>query len=257
MNDNFRKQLSSFAIALQFMTRLPGLNNAEWSKERERASVGYYPASGAVIGLIAAIVYWLAAQIFSGTLASLLAVAAAVLVTGGLHEDGLADVCDGVGGGQNREKALAIMKDSHIGAYGTLGLILVIAAKVFALASLTPAIAVVALVGAHVTSRAAILGVLATARYARPEGGTASAVAAKPSRESWLAAGITLLLIVAGSLAVLPAGAIVCAIAGSAVAAIVVRYRFMQKLDGYTGDCLGAVQQAGELGFYLGLAAWV
>jgi len=257
MNDNTRNQLSSFAIALQFMTRLPGLNTSAWTKQRERASVGYYPASGVIIGIIAAIVYWLAAQMFAGPLSSLLAVAAAVLVTGALHEDGLADVCDGVGGGSTRDKALAIMKDSRIGAYGTLGLIMFVGAKVFALSSLPPSIAVVALVGAHATSRAAILGVLATARYARAEGGTASAVAAKPGRESWIVTGITLALIVAASLSVLPAGAIAYAIIGLAVAVFVIRHLFMQKLDGYTGDCLGAVQQAGELGFYLGLAAWL
>ena len=257
MNDDFRNHLSSFTIALQFMTRLPGLNVSGWTEERERESVGFYSAAGAIVGIITALVYWLSAQMFDGGLSSLIAVAAAVLVTGALHEDGLADVCDGIGGGQTRDKALAIMKDSRIGAYGTIGLILFIGAKIFALSSLSPAVAVAALVGAHTASRTAILGVLATARYARSEGGTASAVAARPSRESWIASGVTLAVIMVASLSILPAGAIIYAFVGSIVMALVVRQLFMQKLDGYTGDCLGAVQQAGELGFYLGIAAWV
>lgn len=257
MNDNFHNHLSSFTIALQFMTRLPGLNNSGWTEERERESVGYYSAAGIVVGVFAALVYWLAAQMFDGLLASLLAVAATVVVTGALHEDGLADVCDGIGGGQTRDQTLAIMKDSRIGAYGTIGLILFIGAKIFALSSFSPAVAIAALVGAHAASRAAILGVLATARYARSEGGTASAVAARPSRESWIVSGITLALIMIASLLILPAGAIIYAIVGLTVMVLVVRHLFMQKLNGFTGDCLGAAQQAGELGFYLGIAAWV
>ncbi len=257
MTDNFHNHLSSFTIALQFMTRLPGLPNAGWTKEREQASVGFYPASGVVVGLIAALVYWLAVQMFAGPLACLLAVAAAVLVTGALHEDGLADVCDGIGGGQSRDKALAIMKDSHIGVYGTLGLILFIGAKIFALSSLPVAVAIAGLLGAHAASRAAILGILATAEYARAEGGTASSVAAKPSRQNWIVCWTTLGLLVMASLSVLSPGAIAYAVFGSAAVILPVRQLFMRKLDGYTGDCLGAVQQAGELGFYLGLAAWV
>ena len=257
MSDNFRNRLSTFAIALQFMTRLPGLGNADWTKERERASVGYYPASGVVVGIIAALVYWPASQAFAPLLASLIAVAAAIITTGALHEDGLADVCDGIGGGQTRDKALAIMKDSHIGAYGTLGLIVLVGAKVIALSSLPAAMAIVALVGAHATSRAAILGVLATAHYARAEGGTASAVAAKPAADSWTVTGGTLALVVAACLLIMPFSAVLAAFTGTAVLALAMRQAFMRKLGGYTGDCLGAVQQAGELGFYLGLAAWV
>ena len=89
------------------------------------------------------------------------------------------------------------------------------------------------------------------------EASTASAVAAKPSRQSWIVCGTTLFLVLIVSLSVLPPGAIFLAVAGSAIVALPVRHLFMRKLDGYTGDCLGAVQQAGELGFYLGLAAWV
>lgn len=257
MNDYFRNQLSIFAIALQFMTRLPGLANTGWTSERERASVGYYSASGIVIGIIAALAYWLASQLFAPLLSSLIAVAAAIMTTGALHEDGLADVCDGIGGGQTRDKALVIMKDSRIGVYGTLGLIVFVGAKVTALSNLPPGMVIAALVGAHATSRAAILAVLATAHYTRAEGGTASAVAAKPSPENWAVTGGTLALVVVACLLIIPLSAIVWAFVGAAVLALAVRQAFMRKLGGYTGDCLGAVQQAGELGFYLGLAAWV
>ena len=257
MSDNLRNQLSTFAIALQFMTRLPGLDGSGWSKDRERASVGYYAASGAVIGIIAAIVYWLAIQLFSPLLASLIAVTAAIIVTGALHEDGLADVCDGVGGGQNLDKALAIMKDSRIGAYGTIGLIVFIGAKVLALSDLPGTMAMLALVAGHAASRAAILGILATASYARVEGGTASTVATRPSRDNWMITSFTVAIVAVVSVVTMPFGAIVYSVAGLALLGLAMRQVFMRKLGGYTGDCLGATQQACELGFYLGLAAWV
>ncbi|MEM9471163.1 MAG: adenosylcobinamide-GDP ribazoletransferase [Pseudomonadota bacterium] len=257
MNDKFSNQFSTFAIALQFMTRLPGLSRAGWTAERERASVGYYAAAGLVIGSIAAIAYWLASQLFPPLLSSLVAVAAASLVTGALHEDGLADVCDGVGGGQTRDRALAIMRDSRIGAYGTLGLIVFVGAKVVALSSLPAAIAMAALAGGHAVSRAAIPGILATADYARSEGGAASSVAERPSPQVWAVTGLTMAMLIAASLLIMPFGAIVYAFAGAGVLTLAMRQMFMRKLGGYTGDCLGAVQQAGELGFYLGLAAWV
>ncbi len=256
MTENIRNQLSVFAVALQFMTRLPGLSRADWTRKRERASVGYYPAAGIVIGAFAAIAYWLANQLFPPLLFSLFAVAAAIVISGALHEDGLADVCDGVGGGQTRDKALAIMKDSRIGAYGTLGLILSVGAKVAALSSLPADIVIAALLGGHAMSRAAILAVLATADYVRVEGGAASAVAEKPSSVSWTVTGLTVALVVALCLLIMPLSAILYAFAGAAVLALAMRQVFMRKLGGYTGDCLGAVQQAGELGFYLGLAAW-
>ena len=257
MNDSFRNQLSTFAIALQFMTRLPGLGATGWTRDRERASVGYYAAAGVVIGTIAALVYWLAGQLFPPLLTSLLAVATAIMITGALHEDGLADICDGIGGGQTRDKALAIMKDSRIGAYGTLGLMVFVGAKVIALSSLPAGMVIAALVGGHAISRAAILGVLATAHYARAEGGTASAVAAKPTAESWTVTSVTLAMVIVACLFIMPFGAILSAFAGAAILTLAMRQVFMRKLGGYTGDCLGAAQQAGELGFYLGLAAWV
>lgn len=257
MNDKLSNQLLTFATALQFMTRLPGLSGAGWTAERERASVGYYAATGMIIGSIAAIGYWLASQLFPPLLSSLVAVAAAIAVTGALHEDGLADVCDGVGGGQTRDKAMAIMRDSRIGAYGTLGLIVVVGAKVIALSSLPAAIAILALVGGHAASRAAILGILATAHYARSEGGAASKVGEKPSSQSWSVTGLTMAAVIAACLLFMPVSAMVYAFAGAGILTLAMRQVFMRKLGGYTGDCLGAVQQAGELGFYLGLAAWV
>ncbi len=256
MNENIRNQLSSFAMALQFMTRLPGLDRAGWTRDRELASVGFYPAAGAVIGAIAGIAYWLASLMFPPVLSALVAVAAAIMVTGALHEDGLADVCDGVGGGQTRDKALAIMKDSRIGAYGVLGLMLFVGAKVVALSGLPAEIAIMALLGGHASSRAAIVAILATASYVRPEGGAASMVAEKPSSQSWAVTGVTLALVAAACLLVMPLSAVLCGFAGAAILASLMRRVFMRKLGGYTGDCLGAAQQAGELGFYLGIAAW-
>jgi len=239
-------------LAVQFLTRLPV--PARHTPERMAAVPRWLPGVGLGIGALCGGVLLLAAQIWPPALAALAAVAAGLALTGALHEDGLADCCDGLGGGASAERALEIMRDSRIGSYGAAGLGLVLAARVLALAALAPPLAALALVAGHGASRAAVAHAIATMPYARQEG-AGSAMPALGTGGLALAlatggAGLAALLLVA------PPGAVAAGLFGLLAGAALIRRWLRRRLGGYTGDGLGAIQQAAELGLYLGLAAW-
>ena len=195
-------------------------------------------------------------MLYGPVLAAIAATTAAILVTGALHEDGLADVCDALGGHAPRDRALEIMRDSRIGTYGTLGLGLLVATRVVALAAM-PMIAVpLVLIAGHAASRASMLWVMATSDYARNEG-AAAGVAGGVDRKALMTALITTSIAILPLLFVLSAIVIVAGFAGLVAGHYAIRQRFERRLGGYTGDCLGAVQQCSELGFHLGLLALV
>ncbi|MEO1656991.1 MAG: adenosylcobinamide-GDP ribazoletransferase [Pseudomonadota bacterium] len=251
-----KDEAACFLLALQFLTRIPTPTDNIYTERRMARSLRYYPLVGLLIGLISAAVLAGAAFILPYSVAIVLAVAAGLLVTGGFHEDGLADTFDGIGGGLTREKALLIMKDSRLGTYGTLALVIVIALKVSALLSLPVGIAASALVMAHGLSRLSSVLVIATSTYVRDDG-TGKPVAEGASRGSLFVASLTGALAVAGWAAVLPATPLLYGLTGVVIGHVAMRGFFERKLGGYTGDTLGAVQQASEIGFYLGVAAWL
>lgn len=242
-------------LALQFLTRLPVSSEAEYSEAAMRQSPGWYPAVGVVVGGLSALVFALSALVLPQAMAALLAVGAGLLVTGALHEDGLADLCDGLGGGRgDRARALEIMRDSRIGAYGAIGLVMALALRVTALALLPLWVVPPALIAGAVLSRASMARALAGADYARAKG-AASAVAGEMPDAVLQRALIT------GALAALLAWPFLgflgglLGLAGLAAAHLAIRRLYEPRLGGYTGDCLGAVQIASEIGFLVGLLA--
>jgi len=248
-----RDHAAAFLLAVQFLTRVPILVDV-YSKERETLAVAYYPAVGLLVGALCAAVFLLASWLFNLQLAVLLALAFGVLCTGAFHEDGLADTWDGVGGGRDRSHALEIMKDSRLGTYGTLALILVFAIKALALMALPAEIIAIVLVAAHGLSRLSSVVVIKTGSYARDHG-TGKHTAAGLSNGGFLFAVLT--GCIALYLLSLPAlGVAVGGTVGCALGHIFMRRIAGKKLNGYTGDTLGAVQQISELGLYLGVAAW-
>jgi adenosylcobinamide-GDP ribazoletransferase len=255
------------AVALQFLTRVP-VRLAAFDPQWLHDSARHFPLVGAMVGAFGAAVLLAAAQVWPPVLAVLLAMAATVWLTGGFHEDGLADTCDGLGGAVNRERALAIMKDSRLGSYGALGLVLTLALKAAALtllASQTPLLAATALVLAHGLSRGAAVALLALLPY----GGDVEHAKAKPLAQQISRGGLALALGGCGlllggsawaglalpSLAVLtPLRLLGVTLAVVAVVAACGRW-LQRRLGGYTGDGLGATQQWSELAVYLVLAA--
>ncbi len=249
-----REELAVFLLAVQFLTRCPVPFPNLFTEPRLAASTRYYPLVGALVGAAAGAVFWLAHLVFPMTLAVVLATAASLLATGAFHEDGFADACDGLGGGATREQALEIMRDSRLGAYGAAGLGLMLAAKVLALASAPAVFVPWLLAAAHAGSRASAVLALATSNYVR-EAGTAKPVAEGVARGGLTPALATGAAAVGGLWFLISPAAMAAGLAGLTAGHLVMRGVYERKLGGYTGDCLGAVQQTSELGLYLGAVA--
>ncbi|MEL6829986.1 MAG: adenosylcobinamide-GDP ribazoletransferase [Pseudomonadota bacterium] len=251
-----RNEAASFLLAVQFLTRLPISSSGLYSPERMAAAVRYYPLVGILVGGMSSITFLCANIALPQVIAVLLAIATGLLITGAFHEDGLADTFDGIGGGHAREQALAIMKDSRLGTYGTTALVLVLGLKATALAALPSELIVAGLIAGHGFSRLSSVLVIATSRYVRDEG------TAKPVSGGISIFGLIVALLIAGAMISAwclfqqPA-ALAWAGGGLIVGHVAMRLFFERKLGGYTGDTLGAVQQVSEIGFYLGLVAWL
>ena len=252
-----RTQVELFFIALGFFTRLPVPGWVEFAPEKLGQAARFLPWVGWIIGLISAAVYGLAVQVLPVDLSIILAMVASIRATGAFHEDGWADTCDGLGGGWSRAQILAIMKDSRIGSYGTIGLVVMLLAKYLALADLAaeedyPLIA--ALLVAHPLSRLAAVSLMAVLDYARADDSAKSASVARRPTAAEL--GIATLGGILPLLLLSPREALFV-LAFAVVIAVLAMRTFARRLGGYTGDCLGATQQVAELAIYFGvLAAW-
>ena len=248
------RQIAAFLLALQFLTRLP-VRADDASPERIAESPRWYPAAGVVIGVIVGLVQVGAALIWPPLVAAVLSTATGLVLTGALHEDGFADTCDGLGGGRTRERALEIMRDSRIGSYGALGLILMLGGKIAVLSALPAGAVFWVLVAGHAASRGSMLWVMQVLTYVRAEG-AGKAVARLQPPDGVRVAGVTCGLALLPLAFVLPVQAVVLGLVGLVAGHFAMRRRFEARLDGYTGDCLGAVQQASEIGFLLGCLAF-
>jgi adenosylcobinamide-GDP ribazoletransferase len=210
-----------------------------------------FPLVGILVGLIGWAVFALATRLGLPPFAvGLVTLAATVLVTGGLHEDGLADTADGFGGGADREHKLAIMRDSRNGAYGVMALIFSLGLRSAALAALTVPAAGLALIAAHAVSRAAVPLVMRFLGSARSDGLGASAGQPDDAAQAWC---LGIALVVALLCLGFSHGIVVALAAAIAVAAVGILAR--RQIGGYTGDVLGAAQQGAEIAVLLTAAA--
>ena len=262
--------LRHFLLALQFFTRIPVTGRlAAWvgySPAMLRASAVWFPLVGAVVGawagaVLAAALALLPAQPAAAWVAAGLTLMASAWLTGAFHEDGWADTCDALGGHVPRERALAIMKDSRIGSYGALALALMALLQAALLALLAQALGAAAaaalLAAAHVASRFAPLVVMRTLPYV----GEADGRKAKPLADAiddralaW--AGVQTVSLLTALAALVPLAAPVWggAVALAALATWRLRAWLARRLQGFTGDALGATQQVVLAAFLLGAA---
>ena len=246
-----RDELGLFLTAAGFLTRLPVPGWVGWAEDRMLRASRYFATVGALVGLGGGLVWWLAGQIAPAAVAAGLALAAMVLLTGALHEDGLADCADGLGGGETGAQALEIMRDSRVGSYGALALVLSVGLRWAALASLAPGWGVLALVLAGGIGRAVMVPATALANYARREGLGASVAGGASAVELAAALGTALVLGVVGGWPGLLALGLAMAVAGGFLLYMV------RRVGGYTGDGLGAMAQLGEIAVMVVLAgAW-
>jgi adenosylcobinamide-GDP ribazoletransferase len=248
----FRGLGSDFKISLIFFTRLPvGHRVPIESADLARASWAA-PLVGAIVGILGAGAYGLTYRIGLPPLAAAaLALATTMLATGCLHEDGLADVADGFGGGATRGRKLEIMRDSRVGTYGVCVLALSLVLRVSALASLTkPALVVFALVAAHTAARAVLPAFMAFVPPARNEGLSASA--GQPPRESIAAAAFIGIIALDVSFGITTGVvALVLLLSGFFCLAWIC----IKQIGGQTGDVLGALEQVSETIILLSAAA--
>lgn len=247
-------ELAVLALAVQFLTRVPVPVGEAYTPERFAAAPRYYPLVGALVGACCAVVFTLTQGWLTPVVAVLLAIATGLLVTGAFHEDGLADTFDSFGG-KDRDQSLKIMRDSRIGSFGALALGMVLAIKTAALLSLAPGQVAPAFVVAHGLSRLSAVLVIASSRYVRDQG------IGKPTAEGIGVRSLSIALLVGAVLLAWLASAEGTAaslhvVAGLLLGHVAMRALYERRLGGYTGDTLGAVQQASELGVYLGLLSW-
>ncbi|ACI99756.1 adenosylcobinamide-GDP ribazoletransferase [Rhodospirillum centenum] len=248
--------LAELTAAIIFLTRVPLPFRGEWTADLHQRAMTWFPIVGALIGAAGGLVYWGAdAAGLPPTLSALLALAALVWLTGALHEDGLADVADGFGGGRDRAAKLEIMKDSRIGTYGGVALLLAVLLRGGALATLAdPRTVALALIGAHAFTR----GVMPLLKLALPEArqGGVSASMGKPNSARALTAafiGFSLGATALGQMHLDSGLHGLAVLAAATLATVLVGRLALRQIGGVTGDVLGAAQQLGEIAFLLAL----
>jgi len=252
-----------FLLAVGFFTRLPVPVLPDFHESELHHAARYFPLVGLLVGLLAAMVWWLAGWILPPALAVLCSMAATIYVTGAFHEDGLADSADGLGGGMDRARKLEIMQDSRLGSYGAIALVGVLLFKFQALTSLKPAILPFAMISGHALSRLAAVYLMATATYVRSAGKSKPLATTLTRQDLWLASAFGLVCWLGFSAMLGLNHSAMAASRFLLVTALPVlgiwwwwRHLILRHLQGYTGDTLGAIQQLTELAFYLGLLAW-
>ncbi|MCW2245209.1 adenosylcobinamide-GDP ribazoletransferase [Azospirillum fermentarium] len=248
---------AELTLAVIFLTRLPLSLRHGPDPAMHARCMGWFPLVGAGIGLAGGGVLAAALALHLPPLAGgFLALGAMALLTGALHEDGLADLADGLGGGRTRERALEIMRDSRVGSFGALALVLVAGLRAAALAAfLNPALAVAALVMGGAVSRALLPVIAWTMEPARKDG-LAASQGSPPGRRVALALGLAAAVAAASAAAAgLPWTVPVLAAAAGAAGAGAVALMALRRLKGYTGDVFGAAQQVAETAVLLALAA--
>ena len=257
-----KKEFQILLTAFMFYTRL---NVAKWVKHEESSlknCTKYLPFVGWIVGGASALTFILFSTLLPLYPSVILSLLISVLITGAFHEDGLADTCDGFGGGWNKDKILAIMKDSSIGTYGAIGLILLFAMKVTLLAELYSKLDLISIIlitlVAHSLSRFIATTFLFTHSYTRTSEDSKAKSLSEPSSK-WT-------LIISGIFGFIPLVLLSFHtnsyyILLTIFPAYLLKYllgRYFQKwIEGYTGDCLGATQQLTELVFYISfLGLW-
>lgn len=244
--------MKSLYIALEFLTIIPLPLNREIRPMDMGRSMACFPLAGAIIGGILAGMSAVLSTVLPRSVADFILIAALALITGGLHLDGLADTFDGLYGGKTREEALAIMKDSRVGAIGVVSLIVVIILKYIILLSVPAGLKYTALVVMPALSRWSMVLAASLSGYARPTGGTGRDFIETVSPMSLLIATAFALITGIGGLE-WKGGLIILWIGGLTIMWVIY---FHRRLGGVTGDTLGAINEVNEamvLLFILGM----
>lgn len=244
-----KKELQSFFTAVMFFTRIPTPKWIDHSSEALQNCSKYFSLVGIIVGGFGALIYFGVLNIFSVNIALIISMISTIWITGAFHEDGLADVCDGFGGGYTKEKILAIMKDSQLGSYGSVGLICILGLKFVSLIEI-PTQFILTIIAGHSISRTIAVFILYFFPYARTEGISK----AKPIANNFKLSS----LIVNCCIGIIPMFFydnywMFLAIIPPFICMLLLGRFFKKWIGGQTGDCAGATQQITEVVFYLSL----
>ncbi|OQP50888.1 adenosylcobinamide-GDP ribazoletransferase [Niastella yeongjuensis] len=261
-----KKELRIFFTAMMFLTRLPVPRFTDHSPDYLEKSVRYFPLIGWMVAALSALPFLIFNKYISEDIAIVASIIAGILTTGAFHEDGFADVCDAFGGGWTKEKILLIMKDSRLGSYGVIGMMAILFCKFLLLKELpkftpdlqAPSINIfynyryflLTLFAAHSLSRLMPVLVMRYYEYVTdPDTSKSKPTAAqKPTFPALLVPIITALI----PFVFMPWQFLLTIIPVVYIAFSLAKY-FKKWIGGYTGDCLGAIQQVSELSFYLSM----
>jgi adenosylcobinamide-GDP ribazoletransferase len=249
-----KTEIKYLLTALMFFTRVPIKFGAADDSHSLNQSLKYFPLIGWLVGGFCACVFYLSLQIWPTSVAVLASMVAGIFFTGALHEDGLADSCDAFGGGWDSQQVLAIMKDANIGAYGAIGLILVLLCKtvlLIELAGISIELIIVSLLIAHSSSRFLVLLLTFKLEYVQdsPKSKSRSMVEQRFSLPKLLYSGCFIIV----PLWFMNDMKLLLAIFIGVVVTTGLGYYFKRRIGGYTGDCLGATQQITEIAIYLAI----
>ena len=265
-----KKEWNIFLTAVQFLTRIRVPARIRHDPEYLQQAPRYFPLIGWIVGAFSALAFLLFSRYVSADAGLLASMITGIVVTGAFHEDGFADVCDGMGGGWTKEKILQIMKDSRIGAFGAIGLISILASKFVLLKELsafTPSLEhpsaspfynyryfILSLLAAHSVSRLMPVLVMQIADYASdPNQSKSKDLTTRRLSISGLSVAVVFAL---APYIFLPWPFLLTLLPALYATYELNRY-FRRWIGGYTGDCLGAIQQVTELIIYLGfLIVW-
>jgi adenosylcobinamide-GDP ribazoletransferase len=242
--------LRSAVVAAQFLTRVP-LSRRVVEAHELAGAVAYFPIIGALVGAGMAGVVYVATPPLGLDVAIVAGLVFGALLTGAFHEDGLADASDGLGGGFTRERSLEIMRDSRIGSYGAIALVLLYAARFTLFRTLGPAALLLALPAASALGRAGSVILMAWLPSVRSEG--VSKDVADSLGRGTIAFAIATALIIA---AVLCGMAALLLVAAALIVTIAAAFYLRARLGGTTGDCLGAVNVVVEVTTLACAVAW-
>ncbi|WP_157822391.1 adenosylcobinamide-GDP ribazoletransferase [Psychromonas sp. Urea-02u-13] len=260
-----KKQLTLIFYALSYFTRVPIPASIEFDNQQFHKANAYLPFIGLFVAIVMSVIFYLCLQLFSVPVSIILMLVTSLLLTGALHEDGFADCCDGLGGGYDATQRLKIMKDSQIGTYGGIGLILLFLLKfnlLIELADISFETLIISLLVAHTLSRYGALCIMQAMPYVRlAEAGKVQSLTNKLNSKYFVFASLVtavltvLLLFSLSKINTFIDIAVVAPIVTLIVAVIVASlYKLFDKnLAGYTGDCLGFTQQSLELSILLAL----
>lgn len=228
-----------------FLTRIP-TPKVNYSETILNKAARFFPAVGAIVGLLNFAFFWILSQFFSKDISIVLTMSFSFLLTGGFHEDGLADTCDAFGGGYTKERILEIMKDSRIGSFGVLGLFSILFLKFLTLREISSSNLFSAFVLGHSLSRLQPVWIMLFLRYVQFEG-KSKPIAIQPSFTNLIIANLTLLFL----FLLFQEIKFLWLLVPIAIFTILYSLYLNKRISGYTGDCLGASQQVSEVLIYL------